>query len=159
MNREKTLRFHLLYIAVFLLVSGSCDHTFDPTDQEDGTYSVHGVLDLLEETSYIRVRDMNAPFTPDATEALDAIVTLHNLDSGERTQLSSHIREFEGVFLHTFIYHEGVTPDTPYLLTVESSSGSELELNTLTPTMPVMQDIQDIVMMKDLLSRLNVPPW
>ena len=69
------------------------------------------------------------------------------------------LSEFEGVFLHTFIYHEGVTPDTPYLLTVESSSGSELELNTLTPTMPVMQDIQDIVMMKDLLSRVNVPPW
>lgn len=143
MNREKTLRFHLLYVPVFLLIFGSCDNTFDPTDQENGTYSVHGVLDLLEETSYIRVRDMNAPFTPDATETLDAIVTLHNLDSGERTQLNSQIREFEGVFLHTFIYNQGVTPDTPYLLSVESSSGIELELNTLTPAMPVMQVIRE----------------
>jgi hypothetical protein len=97
------------------------------------------MLDLLEETSYIRVRDMNAPFTLDATEELDAIVTLHNLDSGEITQLNSNVREFEGVYLHTFLFNDGVLPDTPYQLRIESSDGVELELNTLTPTLPVMQ--------------------
>lgn len=139
--RAKT--FHLFRTTVFstiiLLFLGACDNSFDPTDRDNGIYSIHGMLDLLEETSYIRVRDMNAPFTLDATEELDAIVTLHNLDSGEIIQLNSSVREFEGVFLHTFLFNDGVVPDTPYQLRVENSTGIEVEMNTLTPTLPVMQ--------------------
>jgi len=141
----KTMRLMIIaaFSAMMMIFLGACDNSFDPTDPVDGIYSVHGMLDLLEETSYIRVRDMNAPFTLDATEELDATVTLHNLDSGEVTQLSSNVREFEGVYLHTFLFNDGVVPDTPYQLRVESSAGIELELNTLTPTLPVMQVNRD----------------
>jgi hypothetical protein len=141
----KSMHFMIIaaFSAIILLFLGACDNTFDPTEPVDGIYSVHGMLDLLEETSYIRVRDMNSPFTLDATEELDAFLTLHNLDSGEITQLNSNVREFEGVYLHTFLFNDGVLPDTPYQLRVESSSGVELELNTLTPTLPVMQVIRE----------------
>ncbi|MCC5942549.1 MAG: hypothetical protein JJU37_13500 [Balneolaceae bacterium] len=135
-------QLHLFITAVLLtsiLFLGACDNSFDPTDRDNGIYSVHGMLDLLEETSYIRVRDMNAPFTLDATEELDAIVTLYNLDSGDSFQLNSDIREFEGVFLHTFTFSDGVVPDTPYQIRVENSIGLELELTTQTPTLPELQ--------------------
>lgn len=127
--------------AIFFLVA--CDNSFDPTDRDNGAYSVHGTLDLLGESSYIRVRDMNAPFTEGPTEELDAVVTLQNLDSGVNTTLDSRVREFEGVFLHTFEFDGDVLPDTRYLLRVENADGVQVELDTVTPTLPVTQIIRD----------------
>ena len=121
----------------FLFIA--CDNSFDPSGPDNGTFSIHGTLDLLEEKSYIRVRDLNAPFTLEATEDLDAVVTLQNLRSGVSTTLGSTVREFEGVYLHTFQVSDGVVPDTPYLLRVENSNGDLVELETLTPTLPEPQ--------------------
>lgn len=136
--QEKQILTSSLVILIFLF-AGSCDNSFDPTDEAAGGYSVHGTLDLLEESSYIRVRDLNDPFTAEATEELEAVVTLQNLDSGVSTILDSNIREVEGVFLHTFQFDGGVVPDTPYRLRVENSEGIQTELETVTPTLPVPQ--------------------
>ena len=128
----------ILCISISLLiVLSACDNSFDPTDETTDGYSVHGTLDLLSENSYIRIRNLKAPFTAEATEKLDAIVTLRNLDSGSSTTLNSSVRKVEGVFFHTFIYSENVLPDTRYLLHIESSEGVHTELETLTPTLPV----------------------
>ena len=87
--------------------------------------------------SYIRVRDLNDPFTAEATEELEAVVTLQNLDSGVNTILDRKVREVEGVFLHTFQFDENVLPDTRYLLRIENPEGVQAELQTVTPTLPV----------------------
>jgi hypothetical protein len=136
----------ILLAAIFipaLLFAGACDNSFDPTGPDNGTFSVQGTLDLLEETSYIRVRDMNEPFTLEATEELDATVTLQNLDAGTSTQLGSSVREYEGTYLHTFFVEDGVFPDTRYQLRVENSEGVLIEMNTVTPTLPQPQITRD----------------
>ena len=120
-----------------LIVLSACNNSFDPTDETTGGYTVHGTLDLLAESSYIRVRDLNDPFTAEATEELAATVTLQNLDSGVITELASNIREVEGVFLHTFQFDGGIVPDTPYLLRIDNPEGVQAELQTVTPTLPV----------------------
>ena len=143
MNRNKSVfRFisGMLIIAVYFT---ACDNSFDPTDRDNGTYSVHGMLDLMEESNYIRVRNMNAPFTLEATEELDVIVTLQNLDTGESRQLEPSIREYRGVYLHTFSYDNQALPDTGYLLSVESSDGFKVDLETVTPTHPEPQIIRE----------------
>lgn len=134
---------HIVFFVSALTIFGACDNSFDPVNTDNSTYSVHGMLDLMAETSYIRVKDLNTPFTLEATEELNAIVTLNNLDSGENTLLSSTIREYRGVYLHTFNYDEKVFPDTRYLLRVENSSGIQVELDVLTPTLPVPQITRD----------------
>jgi hypothetical protein len=130
----------LFILAVYLV---ACDNAFDPTDRDNGTYSVHGMLDLMEESNYVRVRNMNAPFTLEATENLEATVTMQNLESGEITQLQSSVREYRGVYLHTFSYDEQAIPDTGYLLTVEGSGGFQTQLETVTPTHPEPQILRE----------------
>jgi hypothetical protein len=138
----KVLKHTSVFIAVALSLA-ACDNSFDPTDRDNGTYSVHGMLDLMEESNYIRVRNMNAPFTLEATEELDVIVTLQNLDTGESRQLEPSIREYRGVYLHTFSYNKQALPDTGYLLSVESSDGFKVDLETVTPTHPEPQIIRE----------------
>lgn len=140
------MEHRVLYPAIFILALMSlsaCDNSFDPTDRDNGTYSIHGMLDLMEESNYVRVRNMNAPFTLEATEELDVIVTLKNLETGENRQLGSSVREYRGVYLHTFSYDEQALPDTGYLLTVESGDGFRVELETVTPTLPEPQIIRE----------------
>ena len=128
---------HTLLLLLFgLIFIASCDNTLDPTDRNNGDFAVYGFLDLNEETSYIRIRDLNAPFTAEATEELDAIVTLTNLNSGVSDILNSNIREFQGVFQHTYFYNENIVPDNEYLLSLERSDGVVVELTTRTPTKP-----------------------
>lgn len=134
--------FTVIAIAALTAIWG-CDNSFDPVNTDNTIYSVHGMLDLLEESSYIRVRNMNSPFTLEATEQLDVNVTLDNLNSGESRQLRSSIREYRGVYLHTFSYDEKVLPDTRYLFRVENSSGVQVEMDVLTPTLPVPKITRD----------------
>jgi hypothetical protein len=123
-------------LALIMLTVVSCDNTIDPLDRDQGIYSVYGYLDLNEETHYIRVKDLNAPFTAEATEQLDATVTLRNLGSGHSAVLAPEIMEYEGVYLHTFVYNSVVVPDNNYQVTVERSDGAVVELVTRTPTKP-----------------------
>lgn len=132
----KPHNYSLLLLLFGLMFIASCDNTLEPTDRNNGDYAVYGYLDLSEPVSYIRIRDLNAPFTAEATEELDAIVTLTNLDSGVSDILNSNIREFQGVFQHTYFYNQDVVPDSEYLLSLERSDGLVLDLTTLTPTKP-----------------------
>lgn len=125
-----------LTLTLLLVAVVSCDNSIDPIDRDQGIYSVYGYLDLNEETHYIRVKDLNAPFTAEATEQLDATVTLRNLSSGQSAVLQPEIREYEGVYLHTFVYNSVVVPDNDYQVTVERSDGAEVEILTRTPTKP-----------------------
>jgi len=135
--------FNITLIITGILFVHSCNNSFDPTDRDNGTYSVHGMLDLMEESNYIRVRNMNAPFTLEATEELDVIVTLQNMETGASSFLEPSIREYRGVYLHTFSYDKQALPDTGYLLSVESSDGFKVDLETVTPTHPEPQIIRE----------------
>jgi|GEM_PF-477255 len=129
---------YLLFIFVFISIS-SCDSAIDPLDKETGVYAVYGVLDLNKETNFIRVRDLNVPFTLEATEFLDAKVTLEHLNSGSTYTLESERKEYDGVYLHNFKFNEFVIPDNTYQLTVTRSDGRIVNMTIETPTKPTPQ--------------------
>lgn len=132
---KKISLFILLFILSYTAIN-SCDNSLDPIDRETGIFAIYGFLDLKQESNYIRVSDLHAPFTKRATVVLDAIVSLHNLNAGSTTILESEIREYEGVYLHNFVYHGDVIPDNEYRLTVERSDGVLVSMSTVAPTMP-----------------------
>ena len=121
-------------VIILLLFLISCDNSLDPLDREKGIYAVSGVLDLNKTENYIRVKDLNAPFTLEATDSLGAVVTFENLESGDRTVLESNRVEEDGVYLHNFRVDEKILPDTPYRLSVEGSDGEDVVIDALTPT-------------------------
>ena len=130
-----SVRFIVLVLVCCALIY-SCDNTLEPLDEETGIFAIYGFLDLNEQNHYIRVRDLNAPFTLEATETIDATVTLHNLTLGTSTLLDSERLVHQDVYQHNFVFSDRVFPDHEYLLRVERSDGVTIETNTLTPTMP-----------------------
>lgn len=121
-------------VVIFLLFS--CDNTLDPLDRNNGTYAIYGFLNLEEDIHYIRVRDLHAPFTKEATQTLDATASLHNLTLGTSTLLESDSKEHRDVFQHNFIYRDSVYTEHSYKLSIERSDGVVVEHITKTPTIP-----------------------
>jgi hypothetical protein len=126
----------LLLVMVLLNVASGCDNSLEPLDTETGIFAIYGFLDLNKENHYIRVRDLNVPFTREATETIDATVTLHNLTLGSSTLLESERRAHQDVYQHNFLFSDSVFPDHEYRLVIERSDGVTVEANTRTPTMP-----------------------
>jgi len=126
---------YILLIFIFLSIL-SCNNSLEPLDKETGVYAIYGALDMDEQTNYIRIRDLNAPFTATATEFLDAEVTLENLNNEVIASLSSEREEYEGVFLHNFLVNQEILPNTSYKLTARRSDGITASVTTLSPTRP-----------------------
>ena len=84
---KSIFQYILLLAASFVFFY--CDNSFDPLDEETGIYAIYGVLDLNDSTNYIRIRDLNVPFTAEATESIDAEVSLEILDNAQSFTLNS----------------------------------------------------------------------
>jgi hypothetical protein len=135
------LNLNLNLILVLVLISAilflpACDNSVDPLDRDTGIFSIYGYLDLDRQTHYIRVKDLNAPFTAEATRQLDALVTFRHLESGQATVLEAEVREHMGVYLHTFVYQGTILPDNAYQVTAVRSDGATVDVSTRAPTRP-----------------------
>lgn len=119
-------------IAMAALLPG-CDNSMDPFDEEKGSFSIYGYLDIHEEQNYIRIKDINQPHRSDATEAIDAVVTLENIYTGITETLEDSTVEFDGVFTHNFRTTMDITPDTRYRVTAERSDGVTKTVTATTP--------------------------
>ena len=133
-NRISTL---VLLPALAVALLSGCEANLDPIDRDAGLYGIYGALDLNKQTNYIRVKDLNAELTGEATDTIDATVTLENLETGLVDTLPSTRLEFEDIYLHNFIVNGTISPDTPYRVTAERSDGARTTIETLTPTRPV----------------------
>ncbi len=134
-NMTSTSTIFTLVIAMALITG--CEANLDPIDRDAGLYGIYGALDLNKQTNYIRVKDLNAELTGEATDTLDATVMLENLETGNVDTLSRNRLQFEDIYLHNFIVDEPVKPDTPYRVTARRSDGAQTSIETLTPTQPV----------------------
>lgn len=123
--------------AILGFLTSGCEANLDPIDRDAGLYGIYGALDLNRQTNYIRVKDLNAELTGEATDTLDAIVTLENLESGIVDTLPRTRLQFEDIYLHNFIVDGQIAPDTPYRITAERTDGAQTSIETLTPTQPV----------------------
>lgn len=114
----------------------SCDDMLEPVDKETGIYSIHGALDLNKTTNVVRVRDLNVPFTSEATQEIDAQVLFENIDSGMQELLDYELLFESGVFHHNFKISGAIEPNTNYKITVTRSDGESITVSTITPTKP-----------------------
>lgn len=126
----------VVLVSVFSLTINSCDSTLEPVDKDTGIYAVYGALDLNKTTNIVRVRDLNVPFTSDATQELDARVVFENTDSGMQEVLDYELLFESGVYHHNFMIPGSIQPNTNYLVTATRSDGESVTVNTLTPTKP-----------------------
>lgn len=131
----KCLFFLVIGLSLFIITA--CDNTIDPHNEERGLYSIYGMLDIDKSQNYIRIRDLHSPFTDEATQEIDAEVTLQNLANGTSEVLRDTVVEFGRENSHNFLTTMNITPDTPYQLTVERSDGKEMMAMATTP--PVAQ--------------------
>jgi len=127
---------YLLFIFVFMSISYSCDNTLEPLDKETGVYAIYGALDMDEQTNYIRIRDLKAPFTEEATESLDVNVTFENLENGLKSTLDFERQEYEGIYLHNFVVNGEIEPNTKYMVSTKRSDGVTVSITTISPTQP-----------------------
>ena len=127
---------HILLIVCFAVSISGCDNSLEPIDEETGIFAIYGFLDLNKQNHYIRVRDLNVPFTREATETIDATVTLHNLTLGTSTLLESEHRAHQDVYQHNFLVSGTIQPNAEYNLTVKRSDGVSVEVQAVMPTKP-----------------------
>ncbi|MGN8225792.1 hypothetical protein [Gracilimonas sp. BCB1] len=134
-KNSKTKLFVWWVTGIFLLggILLSCDNTLDPLNEEVGIFSIYGALDLDDSTHYIRVRDLNAPFTAEATRKIDAEVTFENLDLGTSLTLQGERKEYDGMYLHNFLINGEIQPDTEYRITARRSDGATTSVSVTTP--------------------------
>jgi hypothetical protein len=126
------LRSVLASVALAALLLVGCDTTLEPFAENNGAYSVRGVLTLTQDTHYIRVKNLNQPISEDAPE-LDATVTLENLTTGLTETLEDSVVLFEGVATHNFRVDQSIEPSADYRLTVERSDGVTTQATATTP--------------------------
>jgi len=135
MKLKNIVAWFLSCITVSFMIS-SCDNSLDPLDRDTGVFAIYGFFDLNEEEHYFRIRDLNTPFTLEATKNLDAEVTLLNLTLGSTLPLENKQQEIEGSIQHNFLFNGKVNPDHEYKIRVERSDGFVVEAITRTPTKP-----------------------
>lgn len=103
-----TRRRLTLLVLFFVAASGaalhSCDNTINPIDEDvdSGQMSIYGVITEGDNPVYIRVRDMTAPLTGEATRSLDVDVYLDDLDEGTSYELADSVVAFDGVYTHNY---------------------------------------------------------
>jgi hypothetical protein len=129
-------KLSIFILIIFFLGLISCGNSLDPLDKGTGTYTIYGAFNLREQPNYIRVRDINAPFTKAATEPIDGKVLLYNFGTDSVAVLEDQIVEYFDLYHHNFEYSENITPNTKYRVTVERSDGASRVLNMTTPTKP-----------------------
>jgi hypothetical protein len=126
-------RFFILILLIIFLGLISCENSIDPLDEETGNFTIYGALNVREQPNYIRVRELNDRFTAEATQDIDARVTLFNEADGSTTVLEDKRVEHLDLYHHNFEYDEGIIPNNEYRVTVERSDGSSLSLAMITP--------------------------
>jgi hypothetical protein len=126
-------KFLVLILLIIFLGLISCENTIDPLDEETGNFTIYGALNVREQPNYIRVRELNDRFTAEATQDIDARVTLFNEADGSTTVLEDKRVEHLDLYHHNFEYDEGIIPNNQYRVTVERSDGSSLSLAMITP--------------------------
>lgn len=130
------LKWLLPSFFVLILITSACDNTIDPFEEGAGIYSIYGYLAIDENPNYIRISDLNEPLVSDPDSELDAVVTLENVETGERETLADTVVQFEDVYTHNFRTELEITPETKYQLTVERSDGEISESSATTPEIP-----------------------
>lgn len=127
----------IIVVKIIVLFITGCDSSMQPLDKENGIVGVYGMLDLNQAQNFIRIRDLNAPFTEEATRELNFDVTLQNLNTDFLEKLEPKRINFAGVYQYNFEVNQPINPDQSYKLEVLQPDGSVFTKTILSPTYPM----------------------
>lgn len=117
----------ILCLLTLLTVSGlliqACEQSFDPFEDEPDQFSIYGAISAGDDPDYIRVRDMNAPFTRQSTETLEADVYFEDLQEGTTYELDRERLEFDEIYAHNFRVESPRKHEHSYRVRVERRDG------------------------------------
>lgn len=113
--------------------NGCRDSEINPFEEETGTYSVYGSIDMHETDHVIRVRDLNTFFNSESSQNLDATVTFYDLEEGTSQVLQDSVVRFPANYTHNFLLNKAFKPSRRYKVAVERSNGESVSSMFTTP--------------------------
>lgn len=123
-------------LLTFSLIT-SCNETFEPIKENDTYFfSIYGYLDASADTQWVRVTPLHDSIFPgtEASDSLDAIVSLVHLDSGEKVILNDSLFIYAQIaYAYNFWTTMDLQPDQTYKLIAERSDGAR---STVTVSLP-----------------------
>lgn len=109
----------ILLILAFFGTNSTCDRVINPFEDENGTYSVYGALNVEEDSHRIRVRNVTIPFLSDSLKGYEDIAVFFNYPDGQTVQLEDTVINFNGNYTYNYLLDGTLEPDSEYSLRLE----------------------------------------
>ena len=135
--RSRRLPRSLLLLGALLLIAG-CERPFDPIATSDVVFSIYGHLDAAQDTQWVRVAPIRESLTT-LPEAIDAVVTLEEMETGATVVMSDSLTRYlsvnldEVVYAHNYSTTMPMVPGRHYRLTATRSDGAASSATVLVP--------------------------
>ena len=115
--------------AVLIGVFATCDtsRTIDPFEQNIGSFSVYGAIELFEEDNLIRIRDVSIPFLADSGLGYENVsVRLEEVETGREISVRDTVVDHNGNFTLNYIIEEDLQPRVAYNFIVFDELGESV---------------------------------
>lgn len=124
----------IISLWIFLVVlSGSCDRVINPFEDETGTYSVYGALNVEDELHSVRVRNVTIPFLSDSALGYDDINVFFHYPDNRVVQLRDSVINFNGNYTYNYLIDGALEPDSEYRIQLTFDGDQEANSIISTP--------------------------
>lgn len=130
-------------VFIFLLMVLGCDNSIQPTEEESAGYSIYGKLDLLADSNFIRVNDLNTALLASQTEQFEGKVFLENRNTGSTEKLPFRRVLFNDVYVYNFYTTQTIEDGTDYRVYVNRNGITESEASVSTPGLASVSVVQE----------------
>lgn len=133
----------LLLLGVLWLSCGR-DRVINPFEDNVGTYSAYGALDIDEPLNSIRIRNVSTPFLIDSVIGYEDVnVFFTDFSTNTETQLADTIINFNGNFTYNYLLREDLQPSSQYGIKIVYDDGNESTTTVNTPAVTIADTTPD----------------
>ncbi len=121
------LKTRLIFIVSFVIAIASCDRnrTIDPFEDDIGSFSVYGAIELGKDNNSIRIRNVSIPFLADSTIGYEEIeVSLKEVDSGRSVDIEEKLVNQNGNYTVNYVILEDLEPRIDYEFSITDEFGN-----------------------------------
>lgn len=118
--------FHHVGLVVLFIWLTTCDtsRSIDPFEDDIGSYSVYGAVELGEDNNLIRIRDVSIPFLADSNYGYEnVVVRLEEVESGREIGIRDTIINYNGNFTLNYLIEEDLEPRVDYNFSITNEVG------------------------------------
>ncbi|MBO6795164.1 MAG: hypothetical protein JJ895_14740 [Balneolaceae bacterium] len=117
-----------------LLLSCERDRVINPFEDNIGTYSAYGALDVDKDLNSIRIRNVSNPFLVDSIVGYeDVSVFFSDFSTNTEVQLQDTIINFNGNYTYNYLIREDLQPASQYGITIRFDGDQESKATFTTP--------------------------